>query len=181
MLGITGEPGNTACCMRTFTSSHALHAQASTQNGAGLAIKQQLHATCLAGGRRPIDTWRVPSGFPDRWGGVAKAVMQRGVELAGGNALVVTREQFLQALREALPDITAEEDDYARRVSLAVIQQARRLHAAVHALACRSRHAWGMLTVMMCCTPCICSAWHAPIRSCIRASCGLLRCGSCSL
>ncbi|PNW88176.1 hypothetical protein CHLRE_01g017650v5 [Chlamydomonas reinhardtii] len=79
----------------------------------------------VTGGRRPVASWRTPPGFLERLADAWPAVLDGAVEQAGGDPARVTRDSFLAALREALPGLSAAEDDYARQVSLSVIQQVR--------------------------------------------------------
>ncbi|GIL71636.1 hypothetical protein Vretimale_916 [Volvox reticuliferus] len=79
----------------------------------------------VTGGRRPPATWPVPAGFTDRLNGAWEAVLDTAIQAAGGDPQRVTRDNLIEAVRTALPGLTSEEDDYVRRVTLAVLQEAR--------------------------------------------------------
>ncbi|GIL46374.1 hypothetical protein Vafri_3361 [Volvox africanus] len=79
----------------------------------------------VTGGRRPPATWPVPAGFPDKLNGAWEVVLEQAIQAAGGDRQRVTRDNLIEAVRTALPGLTSEEDDYMRRVTLAVLQEAR--------------------------------------------------------
>lgn len=78
----------------------------------------------VQGGRKPISKRQAPTTFVDRYHAVSEAVLARCEEL-GGSPTTVTQDIFMHALREALPDLSLEEEDYARQMSLVVMQQVR--------------------------------------------------------
>ncbi|KAG2447191.1 hypothetical protein HYH02_007933 [Chlamydomonas schloesseri] len=77
----------------------------------------------VTGGRRPAASLRAPPGFTDRLAEAWPAVVEAAVAQAGGDPARVTRDNFTAALRDAMPGLSAAEDDYARQVALSVIQQ----------------------------------------------------------